>query len=185
MNTKNNLRYQETEDKIIAAFTELLPKKDPGKITVSEICRICKINRSSFYLHYQDVPGMMDVIEKRLADYFGNLFTSTDSGEYNLGERFVRMFTFIYEHQAFYRAYFPLERQIRIFDVALPPSAAESVQNLAKKLGFQSEAEFRYRQTFFKAGLAAMLKEWVMGGCIEGPLEIAQILNREYHPLIS
>lgn len=59
------------------------------------------------------------------------------------------------------------------------------MHTMAKELGFQNEAEFRYRQTFFKAGLIAMLKEWVMDGCIESPLEIAQILNREYHPLIS
>ncbi len=179
MNRSNNERYQATEDKIIRAFTQLLSEKDVPAITVSEICRMSGIHRTSFYLHFQDVYELMDRIELRLAEYYANLF-ETRANNYDLGERFQRLFAFVYEHQAFYRAYWRRAKDLRVLDAAVSESTAGKIKEMAATHGFQSDTEIRFHQIFFKAGLAALIGYWLGRGCPETPEELGEILKKEY-----
>lgn len=62
MNTKKNERFAETDRRIRKAFTKMVLNKKTNQISVREICEATGINRSSFYLHYTDVPALMTVI---------------------------------------------------------------------------------------------------------------------------
>ena len=181
MNTPNNQRFQETEDRIVDAFLSLLKEREPEKITVSQLCAVCHINRSSFYLHFTDVYALMVEIDRRLSQYLGELFSS-GKDEWNIGRRFTRFFSFGGEHRDFYRVYLDRCRDSRLFNAALGDVALRNVERLAGEMGFTSENELRYHQTFFKAGLASMLREWIAGGCRETPEEMGDILSREYAP---
>lgn len=179
MNRSNNGRFQETDGKIIDAFIALLSEKELSEITVSEICRRCSIHRTSFYLHFQDVYDMMDRIEIRLSEYYAALFEANEEN-YNLGNRFMRLFAFIYEHQAFYRAYWSRSRDLRVLDAALSKSSEQKLKQKAANYGFQSSVELQYHRVFFKAGLAALIGCWLSQGCRETPEELANILGKEY-----
>ncbi len=181
MNTPNNQRFQETEDRIVDAFLGLLGEKEPEKITVSQLCTICGINRSSFYLHFTDVFNLMCKIDQRFAEQLGYIFTSQEE-PWNIGQRFIRFFQFVKEHRDFYRIYFDRCRDIHLLNVALTDDSLGSLEVLARELGIQSENELRYHQAFFRAGLASMLREWIARDCPEAPEEMASILDREYAP---
>lgn len=180
MNTKNNLRFQQTEERIVEVFINLLQEKEIHKISVSEICRLSEINRTSFYLHYTDVYNLMEKIEHNMSLYFGKLFTAPEN--YNLGDRFVRLFLFIQEHQNFYRVYLNNQKEMHLLEGIIPDSASASLQDMIKKLGFTKEHEYLYHQAFFKAGFTALVREWLNSGCMESPEELAEILHREYTP---
>lgn len=68
MNCKgdDNRSVRETKARIRTAFLELLKKKHYAKISVREIAEKANINRSTFYLHYQDVYDLLDQIEEQL-----------------------------------------------------------------------------------------------------------------------
>ena len=72
MNVKNNKRHQETMDNINNAFAFLLQNKRLSEITVSNICKVADINRSTFYEKYDDVSALADAyrkeIEKQIAE---------------------------------------------------------------------------------------------------------------------
>lgn len=178
MNQSNNERFRMTERKIIDAFTQLLAEKELSEVTVSEICRLSGIHRTSFYLHFQDVYALMETIEDRLASYYGAIFMEA-SGHYDLGERFLRLFQFISEHQSFYRAYWQRAKDLKVLDVVFPEGDAR-VRAAAEKYGIHSEVTLRYRQLFFKAGLAALIGCWLSRGCAETPEVLAEILAAEY-----
>ena len=55
MNTKGNQRYNETKNKIKGTFLGLLKEKEVNQITVTEICKIANIHRTTFYGHYEEV----------------------------------------------------------------------------------------------------------------------------------
>ncbi len=179
MNRSNNERYQATEDKIIQAFIQLLSEKEVPAITVSEICRMSGIHRTSFYLHFQDVYELMDRIEIRLTEYYANLFESK-SEYYDLGERFQRLFAFVYEHQAFYRAYWHRSKDLRVLDAAISESTASKMKETAAAHGFQTDTEIQFHQIFFKAGLAALIGYWLSRSCPETPQALGEILKKEY-----
>lgn len=69
MNTSNNRRYQDTEQKIVNAFFHLLESgKTLEQISVQNICHIAGISRPSFYTHYEDINDMVVKIEKEKAE---------------------------------------------------------------------------------------------------------------------
>lgn len=62
MNTKKNERFAETDRRIRKAFTKIVLNKKTNQISVREICEATGINRSSFYLHYADIPALITAI---------------------------------------------------------------------------------------------------------------------------
>ena len=48
------------------AFYSLLTEKPVEKITVTDITRRADINRSTFYAHYPDVPGLVDAMMEEI-----------------------------------------------------------------------------------------------------------------------
>ena len=57
-----------TENIICNSFLELLKNKDFEKITVADVCRVAKINRGTFYLHYRDINDLIDYINSWYVD---------------------------------------------------------------------------------------------------------------------
>lgn len=57
-----------TENIICNSFLELLKSKDFEKITVADVCRVAKINRGTFYLHYRDMNDLIDYINSWYID---------------------------------------------------------------------------------------------------------------------
>ncbi len=56
-------REQRTQTAITNAYLSLKARKKIEKITVSEICNLAKIHRSTFYAHYEDIYALATSIE--------------------------------------------------------------------------------------------------------------------------
>ena len=65
---KSESKYFNTAEKMDKAFLELLQRKDFSFITVKEICEKAGVNRSTFYLHYQDQSALLEDIEKKVPE---------------------------------------------------------------------------------------------------------------------
>ena len=71
---KNESKYFHTAIKMDEALITLLEKKDFEYITVKEICATAGVNRSTFYLHYENTSDLLEettryIIDKHLAYY--------------------------------------------------------------------------------------------------------------------
>lgn len=60
MRRKTDRRALYTKAQIKKAYVEALHHKPMDKITVSELCKASEINRSTFYLHYQDTYAVLE-----------------------------------------------------------------------------------------------------------------------------
>ena len=76
-----DIRVIKTKESIEKAFLELLGSKPLGKVTVVELARMARIHKSTFYLHYLDIPDLYTkIMQKTLisplaeADFFPCLF---------------------------------------------------------------------------------------------------------------
>ncbi len=63
--SERNQGYQKSENQIFEAFFQILDEKCFDKITVSEIIKRAKINRSTFYRHFQDKYAILDRIQQQ------------------------------------------------------------------------------------------------------------------------
>ena len=69
---KNESKYFNTAIKMDEALVTLLEKKDFEYITIKEICNTAGVNRSTFYLHYENTSDLLKettryIIDKHLA----------------------------------------------------------------------------------------------------------------------
>lgn len=182
MNTKNNQRYQETDERIVAELMRLLEEKDIEKVSVAEICRRCEINRASFYLHYTDIYDLMDKIDERLATFYGQIFGAADEQE-SLADSFIKLFGFIRDNKAFYRSYLSHADTFRIMEVTLPVEASENMMGAIRARGFDDPVEGVYHQIFFRDGLLAIVRHWIERDCSESPEYLVRVLRKEYAPI--
>lgn len=61
---KNDKRYINTEEKIRNSYTSLRKRYPSKNLSVSDICKDARINRSSFYLHYLNVEALINAMEE-------------------------------------------------------------------------------------------------------------------------
>ena len=169
MNTKNNKRRRESVEKIEKAFVELLQSKELDDITVSEICKLTGLNRSTFYANFLDTYDLADKLRTVLENEFSALFADYDYFNERTGA--LKMFTHIKENQLFYKTYFKLcydrSHLISVYDTKRAEKELDS-------------KNIKYHIEFFRNGLNAIIKLWLSEGCKESPEQMAEILKQEY-----
>ena len=76
---------------IIVSFFELRKKKDAEKITVTELCQLANINKSTFYVYYRDILDLSEKLESYFVqsilkdlDATSNIFTNAENFTKNL-----------------------------------------------------------------------------------------------------
>ena len=68
---KNESKYFKTAEKMHNALITLLDSKDFEYITIKEICETAGVNRSTFYLHYDNVNDLLqETVEAVYKDFF-------------------------------------------------------------------------------------------------------------------
>ena len=63
MEKKTDRRVRKTKNQLRTGLARLMKKKNIGQITVKELVDDVDINRSTFYLHYSDIPSLLKEIE--------------------------------------------------------------------------------------------------------------------------
>ncbi len=170
MNTPNNKRKKETKDKISKVFVSLLQSKEITEISVTDICKLAKINRSTFYVNYLDIYDLADQIGEELKQEVLSLYEEERETNHN-SNNFLKLFKHIKENQIFYKTYFKLKMDQNFI-------IEDYDYHLSKKL--YDDKYIDYHMEFFRAGLNAIIKKWLDNGCKESPEEIESILVSEY-----
>ena len=71
---KNESKYFNTAVKMNMALIEILKTKPFEFITVSEICKKAEVNRSTFYLHYENTKDLLEETIRNMMDNFVSYF---------------------------------------------------------------------------------------------------------------
>ena len=170
MNTANNKRRKQSQEKIEKVFVELLQTKELNQISVTDICKITHLNRSTFYANYIDIYDLADKVKEKLESEVQTLYKDETTYKYNSND-FLKLFYHIKDNQLFYKTYFKLgfdnKHSIFRYDT-----------NLSKE--FFDDQFIEYHIEFFKNGLNSIIKLWLKNGCKESPEEIDSIIKSEY-----
>lgn len=170
MNKNNNKRKKSSQEKIERVFLNLIQTREINEITVTDICKECNLNRTTFYSNYLDVYDLADKIREKLEYDVQELFKEEREHNYNTNN-FLKIFKHIKENQIFYKTYFKLGfdkiHLIKEYDY----DQAHSYYN---------DKHIDYHIEFFKAGFNAIILKWLKNGCIETPEEINEIIISEY-----
>lgn len=170
MNTPNNKRRKDSQERMINAFVQLLQEKELNKISVTDICKLAQVNRTTFYANYIDIYDLANAVQRRLEDDIQELYGFDDT-HHLFNDNFLKLFMHIKENQLFYKTYFKLGVDGKFH------LTESDIQQAAEY--YRSE-NLEYHIEFFRNGLNAVIKKWLANDCKESPEEIRRVITSEY-----
>lgn len=169
----NDVEKKKSQRKIEKTFVELLQNKDIQEISVSDICKLANLNRSTFYANYLDTYDLADRLKEELYQEVINIYSKERENQQHSYD-FLKLFYHIKDNQLFYKTFFKLnyDNDYKQFEEFIN-------YDIFKQL-YNDENELDYHITFFMSGFNSIIKKWLNNGCQESPEQINKILIDEY-----
>lgn len=179
MNIDNNVRYQETDKKILHAYGVLAKKKPVEKITVSEICAEAGIHRTTFYGHYQDVIDLGDTVVMHQLSLFIDEYVLRDGFSF---DKLIRaQMQFYYKNQEVIRSHLnQSKKDILAASTRRNVLSKDFEKEYMKCFNCKDSKEVMYHQMFFESGFTSVVGKWIKEGCKEPPEEISDVIIKIY-----
>lgn len=155
----DNRRVRMTKKMIKDAYLELLERNPSEKISVTDICKVADVNRSTFYMYYEDIIMLRKDIEN---DVLAQIPVLSDMPEtITSDEQFVdileRFFSYIQENRRMFRILI-LQSDNRAFNRRL-------IENVLEKYHFDSTVDnhllAKYEYVFIVSGVIGLLGSWI------------------------
>ncbi len=165
-----------TKNLIKQEFIKLLNKKSLHNITVTEIAKQCKIERKTFYYHYENLPQLVkEIFDEELEDVIEE-FNETLSWE----ESFISATKFILENKKvvkhMYESDYKVELEKYIFSIS-GEIMRKYVRRVAKDTKAQ-EIDIKLIAFFYQCALSSSLVEWVATDMKTDPKLITRRLGK-------
>lgn len=185
---KSESQYFNTAVKMDRALLELLDIKDFEYITVREICERAGVNRSTFYLHYENTVDLLNESVRYMLDSFISYFPEqTVQAAHEHAVRDLSELNFISEKYLYpYLTY--IKENKRIFITALNNAKSMEFEQVYRRLfrnifdpileRFNYPRETRgYAMMFYLNGINAVVSEWIKNGCADSVEFIADVIK--------
>lgn len=173
---KNESRYFNTAIKMNQAFLELLETKDFSYITVKEICAKAKVNRSTFYLHYETLEDLLSESVEYMNDQFLNhMKQDTETFMRKIKDDSInKLYLITPKYLMPYLSY--IKKYKRLFLTAVTKAEVLSLHENYNRLfqhvfapildRYQVPIENRrYIMAFYIQGIMAIIEEWLKDDC--------------------
>ena len=184
---KNESKYFNTAIKMDKALITLLEKKDFEYISIKEICEVAGVNRSTFYLHYENTSDLLNETTKYILDSFLTYFSVdkqsiTDKCAncelqdlvFITPEYLTPYLTFIKENQRIFKTSLKHLGSMN-FDKVYNKMFEFIFNPVLNRFNFP-EDEQKYVMKFYLTGITAIVMEWLKNDCKEEIEEISHII---------
>ena len=185
---KNESKYFNTAIRMDEALITLLEKKDFEYITIKEICDTAGVNRSTFYLHYENISDLLKettryIVDKHLAYYEIDqkrilLQFETCKREELLfltDEYLTPYLTFIRDNQRIFKVSIKQFHTMNMDEVY--GQMFEHIFSPILARFCVPEAERTYVMKFYLTGVFAIIMEWLSNSCSDDIKAITKIIT--------
>ena len=184
---KAESKYFNTAVRFDKALLSLLEKKPFEYITISEICEDAGVNRSTFYLHYENTADLLKEATTYVLDNFASYFSvdmesiaskyeNCDLQELNfINEKYLHPYlSFIKENQRLFAA---VLSQPTVFESkAIFQRLFDDVFNPILDRFHYPRDEQNYVMMFYLNGITAIITEWLKEDCRKNIADISEII---------
>ncbi len=184
---RNESKYFNTAVRMDKALIELLEKKDFEYITIKEICEKAEVNRSTFYLHYENTSDLLAETTGYITDSFLSYFTSDKASiRFDFHKSDLKDLLFITpEYIVPYLTYIKENR--RVFKTSLKHLGSMDFNGVYERM-FKyifnpilerfdfPENERKYIMKFYLTGITAIVNEWLNNNCSDSMEMISNII---------
>ena len=185
---KAESKYFNTAVRFDKALLSLLEKKPFEYVTISELFEEAGVNRSTFYLHYENTADLLKEATAYVLDNFSSYFSvdmeritskyaNCDLQELNfINEKYLHPYLlFIKENQRLFSA---VLSQPTVFDSrAIFQRLFDNIFNPILDRFHYPRNEQHYVMMFYLNGITAIIIEWIKEGCNRSIADIATIIH--------
>lgn len=184
---KSESKYFNTAIRFNKALLSLLEKKPFEYITIREICEEAEVNRSTFYLHYENTSELLQETTAYMLNQFASYFpVDTESIFTKYANCDLQELNFISDKYLHPYLLFIKENQ-RVFLAALSqPTTFDSIAIFQRMFDHifspildrfcYPRDEQLYVMMFYLNGIAAIIAEWLKDGCQKSIEKISSII---------
>lgn len=181
---RSESKYFNTARRMDEALLSLLYEKDFEYITIKEICERANVNRSTFYLHYENIGDLLLETIQLVNEKFSGSYSEKNFSIYGKKRDELYLMTdkwiipyleFIKENKHIYKA---IHSNSNAFGVekAFGDFFRKVFSPILSVYGVPEE-KHEYIMTFYRNGLASVIMKWVDNDCAESPEFIMDIIN--------
>lgn len=186
---RSESKYFATAVKMDEAFLQILEKKDFSYITVKEICEKAKVNRSTFYLHYETISDLLNESVSYMNRQFRNYMEHDSEGFVNKIRdcQTDELYLVTPEYLIPYLGYIKENR--RLFKTAMENAGVLGAEEtygrmfrhvftpILERYGVPEE-DRAYMMRFYIQGLMAVIAEWLENDCADSVEHIISVMQR-------
>lgn len=164
---KNDSKYFNTALLMDEALLQLLQKKDFEYITIKELCKKAGVNRSTFYLHYENMSDIlkesMEMLEKKFYSSSSSVDRPKDS--YYITPDYLKPYLeFVKENKIVYRL---ICEKTNLFETQ--KTLNRLYNNIFQPI-LESHHVPKEKQaiifSYYFGGITSMIQKWVSQDCL-------------------
>ena len=175
---RSESKYFNTAVKMDMALMEILKNKSFEFITVSEICEKAGVNRSTFYLHYENIGNLLDETVRYLLDEFLSYFEVKYEKEeiVFVSEKYILPYLeYCKDNKA---VFITALKNGKLFGFdAINKRMFDNVFNPILEKFSYPESERKYIMKFYLTGITAVVNEWLLENCEKPKEEVVKIIE--------
>ena len=185
---KNESKYFNTAVKMDEALLLLLEKKDFEYITVKEICDMAGVNRSTFYLHYENTCDLLKettkyILDKHFAyydidkkDVIRNLENNDRTELIFITHKYIVPYlTFIKENRRLFKVCIKEFHSMNRGEIY--GKMFEHIFSPILALFHVCEAKRSYMMKFYLTGVFAIVMEWLDKDCSDSMDTVIEVIT--------
>lgn len=196
MSEKIDRRQARTKQLLHKALMQLIDEKGIDGITVTDVANRADVNRGTFYLHYRDVPDMMDQIKEEVFSSIQRIVVQLDLKElsdYAFKDepypKFIQIFEEISRYADFLKVMFGPKG-----DISYPHKfRAFMASHIFNKLTYLQPQESKlliprdYLIAYMSSANVGIVIHWLESGMNYTPYEMSKIVTQivNHGPIVS
>ena len=174
---KKDLRVVKTIENLQESLLQLLEQKGLGKITISELCKLAKVNRGTFYLHFNSIEDLFahyfqEITEDLRIAYY-EPYELVDNNIQDLEPHMIRIFHHVKKFAHFYTIVFNNHSPLMYYYDLLDVIKAYIKESLDLTVG---DIEKNYQASYQANAILGIVIEWVRGNYRETPEELNEMI---------
>jgi AcrR family transcriptional regulator len=186
---KNESKYFNTAIRMDKALIELLDKKDFEYITIKEICKQANVNRSTFYLHYENTSYLLKEAIEFITNDFLSYFSIEkskicfDFDKKDLNELLfitpdyvIPFLKYIQDNQTVFKTSYNHLGSMKL-DTVYERMFNHIFNPILERFDFP-ENERKYVIKFYLTGVTAIVMEWIKNDCSDDIDVITNIITK-------
>lgn len=174
MKKTRDIRVVRTQTALLEALEELLKTKKLSTITITDLCQQAKINRNTFYYHYNNIYEFLNDHKRIVTEELNDI---SEESKTHKRDNLVEIFKTLKLHPHFLNILISpncdLDFFNDIFNAASEKAAIVLMNNNDKE---KLTAKERLLLTYCNAGSNAVIISWITNGMKESPEAITDII---------